>query len=69
VIRYTAKTRAGCNPDKQPKTNQDSYVCISNFGKVMNFYMFGVFDGHGINGHFASDHVKKYLPSNLLDLS
>lgn len=22
-------------------------------------------DGHGINGHHASDHVKKFLPSNI----
>lgn len=25
----------------------------------------GVCDGHGVNGHKASDHVKKTLPSNL----
>jgi len=33
-------------------------------------WFFGVCDGHGLNGHFASDHVKKNLPSNieLLDL-
>ena len=22
-------------------------------------------DGHGVNGHFASDHVKQFLPTNI----
>ncbi len=36
---------------------------MKNFGNVKNFWLFGVFDGHGVNGHFASAHVKQYLPS------
>ena len=41
--------------------------------QIKDFYLFGVCDGHGnlfflilgINGHFASNHVKNYLPANL----
>ena len=38
---------------------------IKNFGQIRNNWFFGVCDGHGINGHYASDHVKKFLPSNI----
>jgi len=27
--------------------------------------MFSVMDGHGVNGHYASDFVKKRLPRNI----
>jgi serine/threonine protein phosphatase PrpC len=36
-----------------------------NFANIKNNWLFGVCDGHGINGHFASDHVKEYLPANI----
>jgi len=64
VLCFAAKTRAGCLPTKVTKTNQDSYVSVKNLAGIKNFWMFGVFDGHGVNGHFASDHIKQYLPSN-----
>ena len=38
---------------------------VKNFGQIKNNWFFGVCDGHGINGHHASDHVKKSLPSNI----
>lgn len=28
-------------------------------------YLFGVFDGHGVNGHHVSDFVKRNFPGNL----
>lgn len=30
-------------------------------------WIFGVFDGHGQNGHNVSDYVKKHLPYNLAE--
>lgn len=36
---------------------------IKDLESIQNLWMFGVFDGHGINGHLASNHVKQYLPS------
>ena len=62
---YGIKTRTGYVPNKPHKVNQDRCFVLRNFGKVKNIWYFGVCDGHGINGHKASDHVKKNLPSNL----
>ena len=68
ISSYAAKSRAGRAPDNMPKTNQDSYLCMKDAAKIKDFWMFGVFDGHGANGHFASDHVKKTLPINLAQM-
>ena len=64
VGSFSIKTRTGYIPTKPNKTNQDSYFLIKHFANVKNMYFMGVCDGHGVNGHFASDHVKRYLPSN-----
>ena len=52
-------------PDKPDKQNQDIYFITPNFANIKNNWFFGVCDGHGVNGHFASDHVKQYLPQNI----
>lgn len=49
-------------PTNPKKVNQDSYVTLKNFADIKNCWFFGVFDGHGVNGHFASNHVKQFLP-------
>lgn len=36
-----------------------------HFGNIKNNWFFGVCDGHGINGHFASDHIKQTLSTNI----
>lgn len=28
-------------------------------------YLFGVCDGHGVNGHFVSEFIKEILPENI----
>lgn len=28
-------------------------------------FLFGVCDGHGVNGHFVSDFIKEILPENI----
>lgn len=43
------------------KINQDSYVSEKNINGILNFNVFGVLDGHGPNGHFASQFTKKYI--------
>ncbi len=65
VMKIATKTRTGYIPSKPQKTNQDKEFHLKNFGGIRNNWLFGVCDGHGINGHFASDHVKKQLPSNI----
>ncbi len=58
-------TSKGFIPNKSDKENQDIAFNVKNFGNIKNNWFFGVCDGHGINGHFASDHVMKNLPSNI----
>lgn len=65
IAKYAFKSRGGYIPNKPSKTNQDTYFIVKNFGQIKNNYFLGVCDGHGINGHHASDHVKKNLPSNI----
>ena len=43
------------------KKNQDSYISEKKINGVLNFNLFGVLDGHGVNGHHASQFVKKYI--------
>lgn len=50
--------------DKKDKVNQDSYIIIENF-MMKDRYLFGVCDGHGVNGHFVSDFIKEILPENI----
>jgi len=50
--------------DKKDKINQDAFIIIENF-MMKNRYLFGVCDGHGVNGHFVSEFVKEILPENI----
>jgi serine/threonine protein phosphatase PrpC len=38
---------------------------VKNLSGIEGLWMFGVCDGHGINGHLVSDFVKKNLPKIL----
>ena len=63
IIISSVLTNAGVCDDKI-KINQDSYLVNEGiFGQ--NFNIYGVFDGHGDNGHliskFISDFVKNYF--------
>ena len=52
---------AGKGENGLKKTNQDSYISEKKINGVLNFNLFGVLDGHGVNGHHASQFVKKYI--------
>ena len=59
IIISSAITKPGLNDDEE-KTNQDSYLIKENiFGE--NFNIYGVFDGHGDDGHFVSRYISKYI--------
>ena len=61
-IRSTeALTIAGKNEFGQKKINQDTYIMEKNVNGILNFNIFGVLDGHGDNGHFASQFVSRYV--------
>ena len=50
------------------KSNQDSYCVVQDVGGVKGLWTFGVMDGHGVNGHFASGFCKQVIPSILSEL-
>ena len=43
------------------KINQDSYILEKNINGILNFNIFGVLDGHGVNGHLVSQFVSRYI--------
>ena len=43
------------------KTNQDTPVASVNINDIKGFNIFGVLDGHGSNGHYASQFLRNYL--------
>lgn len=64
IKSYAVKTRKGFIPEKADKINQDRAMLIPNLGNIPNLWLFGVFDGHGINGHHSSQFVLNQFPSN-----
>ena len=55
-----AYSEAGTLEDGTSKTNQDSYIILNNIFNI-DYNIFGVLDGHGNNGHLASQFVVKKL--------
>ena len=54
-------SQVGRNLDGEIKTNQDSYLVKIKIADIPGFNLFGVFDGHGTDGHFASNFAKDYI--------
>ena len=54
-------TIAGKNESGNKKTNQDTFILEKNVNGILNFNIFGVLDGHGEDGHFASQFVSRYI--------
>jgi serine/threonine protein phosphatase PrpC len=50
------------------KINQDSSIIVKDLAGVKGLWMFGVMDGHGVNGHLVSELVRKNLPGILSNL-
>ena len=65
MTKYAFATRVGFIPDNTNKVNQDSYLLQPNFNKSPYCHLFGVCDGHGSNGHTASQFVRDSLPKLL----
>ena len=61
VKKSEALSLAGKNEFGKKKTNQDTFVIEKNINGILNFNIFGVLDGHGDDGHFASQFVKRYV--------
>ena len=61
IKNYSFYSLGGTDAFKHPKTNQDSYLTKED----SNNFIFGVFDGHGFEGHLLSQAIKNYLNNNL----
>jgi len=68
IRSYHCSSIKGSNPLEPNKVNQDDYLISKNAFGFNNFYIFGIFDGHGLNGHLASSFTKNHLLSLLTQL-
>ena len=69
VKSFNAMSRPGKDASGSPKTNQDAYVCKENINNIKDFNIFGVSDGHGPDGHFVSEFVSEFIPSQIINNS
>ena len=53
----------GKNETVNKEINQDSYIIEIKIKGIFNFNIFGVLDGHGEYGHYASQFVRRYKSS------
>ena len=65
IIISSVTTMSGICDEKE-KINQDSYLIKENIFKE-NYNIFGVFDGHGENGHFVSKYISEYMNDYFTD--
>ena len=68
ISNFGSYTLAGTDAFGRSKTNQDSYL-VKEEETLMNTkeYTFGVFDGHGLQGHSVSDAIKNFLQNCTYD--
>ena len=65
-INSACVTKEGMS-NSQPKINQDSYLILEKIFDS-NFYIFGIYDGHGKDGHLISNYVSKYMNEYFLNI-
>ena len=58
ISKYSTFTIGGRSIEGHNKTNQDSSIAKNHSQKE---FTFGVFDGHGPDGHFVSQSIKQYF--------
>ena len=63
IKSHISITQAGKEEDGITKTNQDSYLELTNINNNPNFNIFGIFDGHGTKGHLVSQFIVNYFKS------
>lgn len=56
----------GYYPDDLDKDNQDAFLLDSSFGTEGDMSFFGVFDGHGKEGHLCARYARDTLPKTIL---
>ncbi|RLN70745.1 hypothetical protein BBJ28_00025948 [Nothophytophthora sp. Chile5] len=66
-LRWGTRTRAGNDPLRRRKENQDSFCVCDGLANDKNATFFSVFDGHGPEGAFVSHFVREQYHSVLAD--
>ena len=67
--KYASHTRKGTNEDGIVKeNNQDASIILNNIMDVENYCIYGIMDGHGSNGHLASNFVKDRIKEYFSDI-
>jgi len=64
--RLGFRSRTGWEPIRAVRENQDCLVALLPWGPQAQYCLFGVLDGHGRSGHFASLFVAQRIVSYLL---
>ena len=58
---YGLISKAGRDQNGYHKINQDSSIVCLNIGNIKGFNLFGVIDGHGLNGDLLSQFCRDYF--------
>ncbi|TYZ62965.1 hypothetical protein PybrP1_008103 [[Pythium] brassicae (nom. inval.)] len=66
-LRWGARTRAGNDPMRRRKENQDSFCVADALGGDKQLTFFSVFDGHGPEGAFVSHFVREAYHESFAD--
>jgi hypothetical protein len=71
TITYAWVTQRGFYPETPDKDNQDNYSIATKISEekcLDNIALFGVYDGHGQEGHICSQFVSDQVKSHILYL-
>ena len=63
IKSYSYYSNTGKTLEGLIKINMDSYLILPNFNNSKDFNIFCIMDGHGPDGHFVSNFIKKYFSS------
>jgi len=69
TLRYAYLSQRGYYPEDLYKANQDAFKIVRNFNNDASQILFGVFDGHGVDGdqcsYFVRDNIEAELKSQM----
>ena len=61
IKSHYALSKPGTDEYGHMKINQDSYLILEGVNGLKDFNIFGVFDGHGPEGHLISQFITRYI--------
>ena len=62
IKKYATYTKKGIEEEgKSKENNQDISIILNDVCETENYSIFGIMDGHGSNGHLASNFVKEKI--------